>query len=50
MLSSKKNDKDLASEQQLIIEERVVKSDGDVSIKKYAKGRFLGKVKKSNHV
>jgi len=33
------------TEQQILIEEKKTKADGEVTIKKYIKGRFLGKVR-----
>ena len=33
------------TEQQILIEEKRTKPDGEVTIKKYIKGRFLGKVR-----
>ena len=42
--TSKKSGPELNADQQLIIEEKIVKANGEVAIKKYAKSRFLGKV------
>lgn len=42
--STKKGGNDLLSDQQLIVEEKIVKVNGEATIRKYAKGRFLGKV------
>lgn len=42
------------TEQLIIIEEKKTKPDGEVTVKKYIKGRFLGKVSSpsfpSNHL
>ena len=35
------------TEQLIIIEEKKTKPDGEVAVKKYIKGRFLGKVRPS---
>lgn len=43
MSKSSKKDKD-QNDGQLIIEEKIVKVNGEVTIRKYAKNRFLGKV------
>jgi len=43
MTSSGKS-KDAAEDTQLIVEEKVVKVGGETTIRKYTKGRFLGKV------
>jgi len=42
--SDKKKLNDFTVDPQLIVEEKVVKVNGEVNVKKYAKGRFLGKV------
>ena len=42
--SSRKGGNDIAAEGQLIVEEKIVKVNGEMTIRKYAKGRFLGKV------
>ena len=42
--SSRKGANDLATDAQLIVEEKIVKVNGETTIRKYAKGRFLGKV------
>ena len=34
-----------APEGQLVVEEKIVKVNGEMTIRKYAKGRFLGKVR-----
>lgn len=34
---------DLLNEGQIIVEERIVKANGETSVRKYIKGRFLGK-------
>ena len=39
-----KQENPVTSDIQLIVEEKIVKPDGEVIIKKYSKGRFLGKV------
>eukprot|EP00831_Metopus_contortus_P077954 TRINITY_DN7442_c0_g2_i3.p1 TRINITY_DN7442_c0_g2~~TRINITY_DN7442_c0_g2_i3.p1 ORF type:complete len:396 (-),score=49.89 TRINITY_DN7442_c0_g2_i3:696-1883(-) len=41
--SSKKGGADFLGDQQLIVEEKIVKVNGETTIRKYAKGRFLGK-------
>jgi hypothetical protein len=43
MSSSKPSDA-LISENHQIVEEKIVKTNGEHIVKKYAKGRFLGKV------
>jgi len=35
--------KDTPEDQQLIVEEKIVKVGGETTVKKYSKGRFLGK-------
>ena len=35
--------KDLAEDTQLIVEEKIVKVGGETTVRKYSKGRFLGK-------
>lgn len=41
---SARMDKDInAGDGQIIVEEKVVRFNGDISIKKYLKGKFLGK-------
>ena len=42
--SNKKIDNDFTNDTQLIVEERIVKVNGEISIRKYAKGKFIGKV------
>lgn len=44
MTATTKKANDLDNEGQYIIEERIVKVNGEMTIRKYAKGRFLGKV------
>lgn len=44
--ASKKGENELAADAQLIVEEKIVKVNGETTIRKYAKGRFLGKVLK----
>ena len=34
---------DIMDQAQIIVEEKVVRFNGDISIKKYARGKFLGK-------
>jgi polo-like kinase 1 len=34
---------DLLGDSQIIVEERIVKANGESSVRKYKKGRFLGK-------
>ena len=41
---SKKSANELSSDQQLIVEEKIVKVGGETTVRKYSKGRFLGKV------
>eukprot|EP00829_Urostomides_striatus_P002005 TRINITY_DN1216_c0_g2_i1.p1 TRINITY_DN1216_c0_g2~~TRINITY_DN1216_c0_g2_i1.p1 ORF type:complete len:428 (+),score=86.82 TRINITY_DN1216_c0_g2_i1:64-1347(+) len=41
--SSRKDGNDLAGDTQLMVEEKIVKVNGETTIRKYAKGRFLGK-------
>ena len=43
--SSRKSGNDFTVDPQLIVEERIVKVNGEITVRKYAKGRFLGKVK-----
>ncbi len=43
--SARRSTNGLAADQQLMVEEKITKSNGEVAIKKYVKGRFLGKVK-----
>ncbi len=43
---AKKEGKDFVGDSQLIVEEKIVKVNGETTIRKYAKGRFLGKVAK----
>ena len=43
--STKKPATELASDQQLIVEEKIVKVGGETTVRKYVKGRYLGKVK-----
>ena len=43
-MSSTNKGKDLAEDAPLIVEEKIVKVGGETTIKKYSKGRFLGKV------
>jgi hypothetical protein len=45
--SAKKPTNELASDPQLIVEEKIVKVSGETTVRKYSKGRFLGKVIKS---
>jgi len=42
--SARKPGTELASDPQLIVEEKIVKVNGETTVRKYAKGRFLGKV------
>jgi hypothetical protein len=42
--ASKKPNNEIAADQQPIVEEKVTKSNGDSTVRQYAKGRFLGKV------
>ena len=42
--SSRKGGNDFTVDPQLIVEERIVKVNGEITVRKYAKGRFLGKV------
>ena len=42
--SKNSNKNDFTVDPQFIVEEKVVKVNGEITIKKYAKGRFLGKV------
>ncbi len=42
--SSRKSGNDFVSDSQFIVEERIVKVNGEITVRKYAKGRFLGKV------
>ena len=42
--SSRKAGNELTAEPQLIVEEKIVKVNGETTVRKYAKGRFLGKV------
>lgn len=42
--SARRAGNELGADQQLIVEEKVTKVNGEIAIKKYAKGRFLGKV------
>ena len=35
---------DSFSDPQLIVEERIVKVNGEISVRKYTKGKFIGKV------
>ncbi len=42
--AAKKTGPELGADQQLIVEEKIVKANGECVIKKYSKGRFLGKV------
>ena len=41
---AKKEGKDFVGDSQLIVEEKIVKVNGETTVRKYAKGRFLGKV------
>jgi len=41
---SAKKENDFTNDTQLIVEERIVKVNGEISIRKYAKGKFIGKV------
>ena len=43
--NSNKTGNDFTVDPQLIVEEKLIKVNGEATIKKYAKGRFLGKVK-----
>jgi hypothetical protein len=43
--TAKKNGTDFQSDQQLIVEEKIVKVGGETTVRKYVKGRFLGKVR-----
>jgi hypothetical protein len=40
----KQEGKDAGGDSQLIVEEKIVKVNGETTVRKYAKGRFLGKV------
>ena len=42
--SAKKSGNELAADSQLIVEEKIVKVNGETTVRKYTKGRFLGKV------
>ena len=42
--SARKAGNELASDPQLMVEEKIVKVSGETTVRKYAKGRFLGKV------
>ncbi len=42
--SSRKSGGELTGDPQLIVEEKIVKVNGETTVRKYAKGRFLGKV------
>ena len=42
--TSKKPGNEIIADQQPIVEEKVVQSNGESTIRQYAKGRFLGKV------
>jgi hypothetical protein len=42
--SSRKEGNEFGSDSQMIVEEKIVKVNGETTIRKYAKGRFLGKV------
>jgi len=42
--ASKKPTPELGAEQQLIVEEKITKPNGETAIRKYSKTRFLGKV------
>ncbi len=42
--SARKSGNELGSDPQLIVEEKIVKVNGETTVRKYAKGRFLGKV------
>ena len=41
--SGRKSTRDFTLDSQFIVEEKVVKFNGDITIKKYSKGKFLGK-------
>ena len=41
---SKKPDNDFTNDAQLYVEERIVKVNGEITVRKYAKGKFIGKV------
>ena len=43
--NSNKIGNDLTLDRLLIVEEKLIKVNGEASIKKYTKGKFLGKVK-----
>jgi polo-like kinase 1 len=43
MASRQSNRRPEQEEPQVIVEEKVVKFNGDICVKKYVKGRFLGK-------
>jgi polo-like kinase 1 len=42
-MTSKESSRPKETEAQVIVEEKVVKFNGDICVKKYVKGRFLGK-------
>ena len=44
-MSNAKKGKDLIEDTQLIVEEKIVKVGGETTVRKYSKGRFLGKVR-----
>lgn len=44
MTATPRKDKDLDNEGQFIIEEKIVKVNGEMTYRKFVKGRFLGKV------
>ncbi len=46
--SAKKGGNEGGGDGQLVVEEKIVKVNGEMTIRKYAKGRFLGKVETGN--